>query len=105
MFHDKDDTSADAVLLEVSQLVVLTINLDNVAPMEDDVNYYNVIVDDDKICSCLTPPPSHSSYPSQQINVLRYFGGKIYSTFSFSLLYQVLCMLSLLLLEYYIISK
>ena len=47
MFHDKDDTSADAVLLEVSQLVVLTINLDNVAPMEDDVNYYYVIVDGD----------------------------------------------------------
>ena len=49
MFHDKDDTSADAVLLEVSQLVVLTINLDNVAPMEDDVNYHYVIVNENKI--------------------------------------------------------
>ena len=47
MFHDKDDTSADTVLLEVSQLVVLTINLDNVAPMEDNVNYYYAIVDGD----------------------------------------------------------
>ena len=47
MFHDKDDTSADPALLEVSQLVVLTINLDNMAPMEDDVNYYYVIVDGD----------------------------------------------------------
>ena len=54
MFHDKDDTSADAALLEVSQLVVLTINLDNMAPMEDDVNYYYVIVDSDQFFWCLT---------------------------------------------------
>ena len=47
MFHDKDDTSADTVLLEFSQLVALTISLDNVALMEDNVNYYYMIIDGD----------------------------------------------------------
>ena len=47
MFQDKEETSADTVIIEFSQLVVLTINLDNVAPMEDNVNYYHAIVDGD----------------------------------------------------------
>ena len=47
MFQYKDDTSADTVLHEFSQLIALTINLDNVAPMEDNVNYYYAIVDGD----------------------------------------------------------
>ena len=37
MFHDKEDTSADAASIGFIQLLVLTINLDNAGPMEDDV--------------------------------------------------------------------
>ena len=54
MFHDIDDLSPDAALLEVNQLVALPINLDNVAPMEDDANYYYVIVESDQFFLCLT---------------------------------------------------